>query len=409
MQAVCCIVGHRGCGSDSSANLGTRARENTLLSFQLAHKLGADYVEFDVQLSADGVPVIYHDWGVLVPVPGCLPVRVPVGKLGSTQLQSFHAPEILNGAGLRNEGVALSYSRQPTSPAAAFDSCNGFSRNVRTCAALGLDLPQATSRTPAHLGWMSMNGFSGPQGSQRSQQARAASRCAYSLQQDYRYGMHDRFTTLEALLLALPTSLGFNIELKYPGPDELRQYGLQGSVPSPGEYIEKVMSVVARCMVGERCARALVFSSFDPDVCLAWKQWYTAAKAHGTLSGMQWSIMFLTEGGTHSGTMSDPRMVSLQAALDFACAQGLQGVVTHAPALWGPRDNAEGGQADGGKQASVQQWVKKASDSGLRLFTYGSCNMDMEVVRIQAQGGVHGIITDHIKEVVQTLRPKCCH
>lgn len=61
-------VGHRGSGS--SYKIDTRncaeVRENTLASFKTAINHGADYVEFDVQLTKDLVPVIYHDFHVYV-------------------------------------------------------------------------------------------------------------------------------------------------------------------------------------------------------------------------------------------------------------------------------------------------------------------------------------------------------
>jgi len=47
------IIGHRGAS--------THAPENTLAAFQLALDVGADGVEFDVQLAKDGVPVVIHD------------------------------------------------------------------------------------------------------------------------------------------------------------------------------------------------------------------------------------------------------------------------------------------------------------------------------------------------------------
>ncbi|MGC8505814.1 MAG: glycerophosphodiester phosphodiesterase [Thermoplasmata archaeon] len=48
------IVGHRG--------LPGVKTENTLESFRSAFNAGADAVELDVQLSSDGVPVVYHDF-----------------------------------------------------------------------------------------------------------------------------------------------------------------------------------------------------------------------------------------------------------------------------------------------------------------------------------------------------------
>jgi glycerophosphoryl diester phosphodiesterase len=47
------VIAHRGASG--------LAPENTLAAFKLALSLGADGVEFDVQLSADGRPVVIHD------------------------------------------------------------------------------------------------------------------------------------------------------------------------------------------------------------------------------------------------------------------------------------------------------------------------------------------------------------
>lgn len=47
------VVGHRGAS-------GVRP-ENTMVAFAEAVRLGADGVELDLQLTADGVPVVYHD------------------------------------------------------------------------------------------------------------------------------------------------------------------------------------------------------------------------------------------------------------------------------------------------------------------------------------------------------------
>lgn len=46
-------IGHRGAAGE--------APENTLASFELALRQGADGIEFDVHLSRDGVPVVIHD------------------------------------------------------------------------------------------------------------------------------------------------------------------------------------------------------------------------------------------------------------------------------------------------------------------------------------------------------------
>ena len=47
------VIGHRGAMA--------YAPENTLESFREAHRRGATWVEIDVKLTADGVPIVMHD------------------------------------------------------------------------------------------------------------------------------------------------------------------------------------------------------------------------------------------------------------------------------------------------------------------------------------------------------------
>ncbi|XP_073836582.1 glycerophosphocholine phosphodiesterase GPCPD1 [Musca autumnalis] len=56
-------VGHRGNGKSYIAN-PPEERENTVASFLKAYNVFADMVELDVHLTSDGVPVIYHDFGL---------------------------------------------------------------------------------------------------------------------------------------------------------------------------------------------------------------------------------------------------------------------------------------------------------------------------------------------------------
>jgi glycerophosphoryl diester phosphodiesterase len=55
-------IGHRGASKEF--------RENTLPAFQRAIELGADGVELDVHVTADGVAVVHHDPGVRAKRPG---------------------------------------------------------------------------------------------------------------------------------------------------------------------------------------------------------------------------------------------------------------------------------------------------------------------------------------------------
>lgn len=96
-------IGHRGSGTSFKAADGNVIRENTIASLKKAAANGADMVEFDVQLSKDLVPVIYHDFEVYV----CLKKKVemdcpvdmlelPMGELTLEQLKNlkvYHTEE----------------------------------------------------------------------------------------------------------------------------------------------------------------------------------------------------------------------------------------------------------------------------------------------------------------------------
>lgn len=59
-------IGHRGLGNSYKTENCAELRENTIASIKTACMSGADMVEFDVQLSKDLVPVIYHDFHVCI-------------------------------------------------------------------------------------------------------------------------------------------------------------------------------------------------------------------------------------------------------------------------------------------------------------------------------------------------------
>ncbi|XP_064650028.1 glycerophosphocholine phosphodiesterase GPCPD1-like isoform X2 [Lineus longissimus] len=87
-------VGHRGMGNSYSAKKLAVVRENTIASLSTAGTHGADYVEFDVQLSKDLFPIIYHDFSVVLTLrkktKGDMDMfSIPVKDLNMEQLQSL--------------------------------------------------------------------------------------------------------------------------------------------------------------------------------------------------------------------------------------------------------------------------------------------------------------------------------
>ncbi|KAL8602133.1 hypothetical protein ACOMHN_007402 [Nucella lapillus] len=93
-------VGHRGMGSSYKSNVETEmqrvtsAKENTIRSMYSAAQHGADFVELDVLLSSDSVPVIFHDFHVCLSTPlkkhsSRRMVRVAIKDLTLDQLHSL--------------------------------------------------------------------------------------------------------------------------------------------------------------------------------------------------------------------------------------------------------------------------------------------------------------------------------
>ena len=73
------VIGHRGNRA--------HAPENTIESFAQAVSLGADAIEFDVRLSADGIPVVHHDATVNRTTDG----TGEVGRMNYVELRGLDA------------------------------------------------------------------------------------------------------------------------------------------------------------------------------------------------------------------------------------------------------------------------------------------------------------------------------
>ncbi|XP_052866164.1 glycerophosphocholine phosphodiesterase GPCPD1 [Anopheles cruzii] len=96
-------VGHRGSGTSFKANDGNVIRENTIASLKKAVTHGADMVEFDVQLSKDLVPVIYHDFDIYVSLKRKTTLEtndlleLPMRELTLEQLRNLKVYHVVEG------------------------------------------------------------------------------------------------------------------------------------------------------------------------------------------------------------------------------------------------------------------------------------------------------------------------
>jgi glycerophosphoryl diester phosphodiesterase len=76
------VIAHRGASADE--------RENTIPAFERAIELGADFVELDVQASADGALVVFHD----LDLERLTPLRGPIRRRPLAELREHGIPTL---------------------------------------------------------------------------------------------------------------------------------------------------------------------------------------------------------------------------------------------------------------------------------------------------------------------------
>ncbi|KAL8716949.1 MAG: hypothetical protein Q9225_005767, partial [Loekoesia sp. 1 TL-2023] len=262
------VIGHRGLGKNMSTRRSLQLGENTIQSFIAAANLGASYVEFDVQLTKDHVPVIYHDF--LVSETG---IDAPVHTL--TLEQFLHV----------NTSRTPRISR-PSSPVLQ-------DRNVQSVKATDPRRHRSMS-----LGHSATDGTS--EMSERMKHTRDFKEKGFKGNSRGNF-IQAPFTTLEEMFMKLPEHVGFNIEMKYPMLHESEEQEMDTYAVELNSFVDTVLTKVYD--LGNN--RPIIFSSFNPDICLL-------------LSFKQPSIpiLFLTDAGT--SPVGDVRASSLQEAIRFA-------------------------------------------------------------------------------------------
>lgn len=327
------VIGHRGLGKNFASRKSLQLGENTVQSFIAAANLGASYVEFDVQLTKDHVPVIYHDF--LVSETG---IDAPVHTLTLEQFMQLGDNQSLRG-------------NRPGSPSRtnSAEDVNGLPGRARSMSVGGTEYNAAElNEKIKHTRDFKKKGF---KGNTRGNHIQAP------------------FATLEELFEKLPKSVGFNIELKYPMLFESEDEEMDTYAVELNSFVDTVLQQAYDLGQG----RNMIFSSFNPDVCLL-------------LSFKQPSIpvLFLSDSG--SSPAGDIRAGSLQEAVRFASRWNLLGVVSSAePLVLCPR------------------LVRVVKESGLVCVTYGVLNNDPNNVKRQVNEGIDAVIVDSVLAIRKGL------
>ncbi|KAH6614897.1 Glycerophosphoryl diester phosphodiesterase family-domain-containing protein [Boeremia exigua] len=347
-MATTMVIGHRGLGKNTDKQRTLQLGENTIQSFISAANLGAEYVEFDVQLTKDLVPVIYHDFlvsetGIDAPVHTLtLDQFLHIGEGQKPRSSRSGSPESVTPVSGILGGEEL---RPNTKRLRSYSVDNSTQRNIHTERQDELKERMKYTRDYIKKGY---------KGNSR----------AISIGSD--------FTTLERMFKSkdIPASVGFNIEMKYPMLHESEEEEMDQYAVELNTFVDTVLQVVYDHSNGRR----IVFSSFNPDICLM-------------LSFKQPSIpvLFLTDAGTSD--VGDKRAASLQEAIRFASRWNLLGIVSAAdPLVMCPR------------------FIRMVKENGLVCMTYGMLNNDPKNVRLQEKEGIDAVIVDSVLSIRQGLQ-----
>lgn len=334
------VIGHRGMGKNfAGGRRSLQLGENTIQSFVAAANLGASYVEFDVQLTKDHVPVIYHDF--LVSETG---IDAPVHAL--TLEQFLHVNDVRTPRPSRPASPTVLENQKVTK----LKSEDTRPRQQRSMSVGGVNgSTEELDERMKHTRDFKKKGF---KGNTRGHHIRAP------------------FATLEEMFHQVPKDTGFNIEMKYPMLWEGEEEEMDTYAVELNSFVDTVLQKVYDLGDG----RNIIFSSFHPDICLL-------------LSFKQPNIpvLFLTDAGTQPKT-GDIRASSLQEAIRFASRWNLLGIVGAAePLVQAPR------------------LVKVVKESGLVCVSYGMLNNDPEKVALQVKQGIDAVIVDSVLAIRRGL------
>ncbi|PRP78505.1 hypothetical protein PROFUN_13523 [Planoprotostelium fungivorum] len=337
------LIGHRGMGISGKAGalINQTVTENTLLSFVTAAKLGAEFIEFDVQLTSDGIPIITHDeeiWVRTLDSHDGNPQILRVGQFCETILNSRQVP--IN---------KLKYSKiKRLKPLILEEEVEGKP-----------EVTQQDKRRTKLKRASSIGEFQ--RGRTYLEMSPVAQPNSHNKEPNY-WDTLASFPSLEEVLRFVPKEVGFNVEIKYPDNAERERYF---DVKERNVYVNTILRVI----FDHANDRKLMISSFDPDVCqlCAIKQ-------------IRFPVFFLTEGGTIK--TDDGRKDSVRAAIQFAKSARLVGIVSDSTPIL--------------EDLSL---IKEAHDVNLMMFTYGHKNSDINNVRKQKKAGVDSVICDNVARV----------
>ncbi|XP_014661601.1 PREDICTED: glycerophosphocholine phosphodiesterase GPCPD1-like isoform X2 [Priapulus caudatus] len=265
-------VGHRGVGSSYVLSGTAVVRENTIASLNKAGSHGADFVEFDVQLSKDLVPIVFHDFTVCIAMKKRRNTSISYGSHGrrdsSEQDDELYKIPVKDLTVAQLQQLKLSHSEH-TQMELHTDEEN-------------ISLTSGCSDGSNDIDFHDDN-------------------CS--------------FATLEETLKRVNIHVGFNIEVKYP----METVGGTKELDVP--YFEKNLytDALLKTVLEHGGTRRIILSTFEPDIAIMMQ-----LKQH------TYPVMLLTMGDTTgSDAYTDIRTHCISMSVNFSICEKLLGMCVY--------------------------------------------------------------------------------
>lgn len=338
-------VGHRGCGSSKTTHIS----ENTLLSFLTAAQYGADFIEFDIQMTKDKVPVIHHDFSVCMINEDKYTINTPISSLTKSQFKLLH-PMI--GFNFKE----MEYlKKRPLKKSRSFTDLQAFKSKWRIDHSETIDQNVKDFHMPMDVI---------PKGI---------------------VNIRDTHATLAETLRTIPVEVGFVVEIKYPSERYMVRENIR--YHERNVYVDTVLKTIFNALENPLVSkRKIMLISFDPDICILLAQKQPRYPVFLLLS-LGKGMPITSDDDEVEGY--DQRCNSFETAIYFAKKIRLAGVILDALYI-----------------INNPEKVQEAHNLGLTVMTYGVQNMKESDRDLQKQAGVDSFIMDNFVHIGNGLRKK---
>ncbi|KAK0753576.1 Glycerophosphoryl diester phosphodiesterase family-domain-containing protein [Schizothecium vesticola] len=269
------VGGHRGLGQNDKLRQHLQLGENTLESFLAAVDLGADMIEFDVQVTKDHVPVVYHDFLVTESGQDATDAHHQTRSVHVHQRRSSRQDRAAVGVGITE--TALGRGESPKAETGGLPPRTAGCRHGGSC------------RADEHTLDFGPSGFKP------------------NLRREH---IHAPFIALKDLLLQMPANVVFDMELSEHHSIFMRLGGMDLFTVKLNKFLDCILDIIYE-FGGDR---PILFTSFSPELYMA-----LAAKQD------TYPILFLND--SCNWPTGDVRTISIQTAVHFSRHLGLDGVV----------------------------------------------------------------------------------